>query len=130
MPLCILGGGKVVTLAVAGFSLAWTHTIERIPWEEDWRVEPGQLVLEESRIKGSGAGMEPAPDARLVDGWFVWQPNETRKNIVLRRAPEAGDWRICPRHESGEQGPCQPLGAIMDTDPVTLKPCDLPAPAE
>ena len=32
----------------------------------------------QARVKGSGAGMEPPPEARLVDGWFQWQPNGRR----------------------------------------------------
>lgn len=131
MPLCILGGGQVATLAVAGFTLAWTHTVERIPWEEDWRIEAGRLVLEESRVKGSGAGMDPPPEARLVDGWYAWRPpGERRNEVVLRRAPveTAGDWRLCTRDVTGAPRACRPLGEILDADPVTLKACDT-APA-
>lgn len=125
MPLCILGGGKVATLAVAGFTLAWTHTVERIPWEEDWRIDGDRLVLEESRVKGSGAGMDPPPEARLVDGWYAWRPGESREKIVLRRAPveQAGDWRFCPHDAAGTRRACRPMGEIVDADPVTLQPC-------
>jgi hypothetical protein len=36
------------------------------------------LELVQARVKGSGAGMEPPPEARLVDGWFQWQPRGRR----------------------------------------------------
>ena len=132
MPLCVLGGGKLASLAVAGFTLAWTHTVERIPWEEDWRVEPDRLVLETSRVKGSGAGMDPAPEARLVDGWYQWHPNETRREIVLRRMEGVGDWRLCTAGEKEHDRNCRALGDVVDADPVTLRPCPAPAtpPAE
>lgn len=126
MPLCVIGGGKVVALAVAGFTLAWTHTVEQIPWEEDWRVGADALHLVESRVKGSGAGMDPPPEARLVDGWYAWRPDETREEVVLRRSPAAGvgDWRFCPHRPDGTREPCRALGTILDADPVTLKACE------
>ncbi len=125
MPLCLIGGGKVVAMAVTGFTLAWMHTVEHIPWEEDWRVAGDHLVLERSRVKGSGAGMDPAPNAHLVDGWFEWKVDETRKQVELARAhePQAGDWQFCPRTPDGERGPCRPMGDILDADTVTLRPC-------
>ncbi|ESR22404.1 DUF1850 domain-containing protein [Lutibaculum baratangense] len=125
MPLCVLGAGKIVTLAVAGFALSWTHTVERVPWQEEWRVEGDRLVLETSRIKGSGAGMEPPPEARLVDGWYVWHPEEPRPEIVLRRAtePGVGDWTLCTPGDGEPRRACRPLGEIVDADPVTLRPC-------
>lgn len=121
MALCLVGAGLTVQLAVASFTLGWTHTIERVPWEEDWRVESRSLVLTESRVKGSGAGMEPPSHARLVDGWYAWVPeNPSRGEIVLRRAAGIADWRFCAK-ETG----CATLGALLgaDADPVTLKPC-------
>ena len=121
MALCLMGAGLTVHLAVASFTLGWTHTIERVPWEEDWRVEPQALVLIQSRIKGSGAGMEPPPQARLVDGWYAWAPdNPSRVEIVLRRAAGVADWRLC----APELG-CRTLGALLgvEADPVTLAPC-------
>jgi len=119
--LCLAGAGLVVHLAVNAFTLGWTHTIEKIPWEEDWRVEPDALVLTQSRIRGSGAGMEPPPDAKLVGGWYTWAPeNPRRTEIVLRRAPGIADWRFCPGGKD-----CRPIGTVLgrDADPVTLQPC-------
>jgi hypothetical protein len=72
--LCLISAGVTKTLAIAAFTLVWTHSIEKIDWQEDWRVTPQGLELVQARVKGSGAGMEPPPEARLVDGWFQWQP--------------------------------------------------------
>ena len=121
MALCLIGAGLSVHLAVASFTLGWTHTIERVPWEEEWRVEPRALVLTQSRVKGSGAGMEPPPQARLVDGWYVWAPDNSRRaEIVLRRARGIADWRFCAM-ETG----CTTVGALLgvNADPVKLAPC-------
>ena len=68
MALCILAGAKTVALAVSAFSLSWTHSVEKITWQENWQVTPAGLELIEARVKGSGAGMEPPEDAVLQDG--------------------------------------------------------------
>jgi hypothetical protein len=118
--LCIAGIGKAVHLAALAFTLAWTHTVQKTSWEEDWRIEPGRLVLVEARIEGSGAGMEPPPDAVLAGGRYVWHPTDVAlPELVLRRAPEAGDWRICVA------GACGDLGEIVGAaaDPVRISPC-------
>lgn len=121
MGLCLAGAGLTVHLAVATFSLGWTHTVERTAWMEDWRVEADGLSLVRARIKGSGAGMDPPPEARLVDGWFTWVPRDSwRRSIVLRRALGTGDWHFC-----APDIPCRPLGNMLGTeaDPVTLTAC-------
>ena len=41
-------------LLLTDFTLAWTHSIEKIRWEEDYRVTPSGLLLGEARVKGSG----------------------------------------------------------------------------
>lgn len=117
--LCIAGGAVILRIAAAAFTLSWTHTIEKTEWIERWQVEPDHLVLVEAEVEGSGAGMEPPPDARLEGRFYVWRPNEMRKEIVLRRDPHAGDWRLCAA------GRCAALGDWLkvDADPVALKPC-------
>lgn len=74
MPLCLAAGTVTVVLLSEAFTLAWTHTIEKLRWEEDWRVVGDHLVIEEARIRGAGAGMEPPPGARLADGVWRYPP--------------------------------------------------------
>ena len=65
--------------------------------------------------------MEPPDEARLVQ---VWRPKLAPiAELVLRRAPDAGDWRL--RAADG----CDPLGAWLgkDADPVQLWACEEPA---
>jgi hypothetical protein len=59
--LCLAAGAVAASLAIDSFTLSWIHSIEKIRWEEDWRIEAGALVVTEARIRGSGAGMEPPP---------------------------------------------------------------------
>ena len=96
MSLCLASTGVVKTLSVAAFTLAWTHSVEKVEWQEDWRVTPAGLELVQARIKGSGAGMEPPPEARLVDGWFQWRPKRgVLPEVVLGNSGAAGEWRLC-----------------------------------
>ena len=67
MSLCLATAGVVKSLAVASFMLSWAPSAEKTEWQEDWRVTPQGLEIAEARVNGSGAGMEPLPDARLID---------------------------------------------------------------
>jgi hypothetical protein len=106
--LCLASAGVVKSLAVASFMLSWTHSIEKTEWQEDWRVTPRGLEIVEARVKGSGAGMEPPSEARLVDGWFRWKPQlPILPEVVLGNSGLAGEWRLCM------DGRCQDLSAIL-----------------
>ena len=118
---------------VRRFTLAWTHSIEKIRWEEDYRVQAdtdGRAVLVpgRARILGSGAGMDPPPDAvHRRDGWYEYQPRPGPLQILrLTRSPYTPDYDWCVR------GRCEPLTAIMPTDgDVTLlRPCRAPREAD
>ena len=120
MSVCLAAAGLSVQIAASSFTLAWTHTIEKTRWEEDWRVEGGRLVITTARVQGSGAGMEPPPGARLQEGFYVWEPRlPPQPEIVLRRASQAGDWRLCAADR------CATLHDWLggDGDPVRLRPC-------
>ena len=120
MSLCLAAAGLAVEIAASAFTLSWMHTIERTVWQESWRVADSGLVLDEARVKGSGAGMEPPGDAVLKGGFYVWRPDlPAQKEIVLRRATEAGDWRFCAA------GRCAGLGEWLgvDAEPVVIRPC-------
>lgn len=108
MGLCLATAGVVKSLAVASFMLSWTHSVEQTEWQEDWRVTPQGLEIVEARVKGSGAGMEPPPDALLKDGWFRWKPQlPVLPEVALGNSGMAGEWRLCA------DGKCQELSAIL-----------------
>lgn len=95
-------------LSLAAFTLAWTHSIEKTAWQEDWLVTPAGLEMTQARIKGFGAGMEPPPEARLIDGWFQWSPAPVpRPEVVLGNSAIAGEWHLC------HAGRCQTLSEIF-----------------
>lgn len=95
--LCLgLAGVVWAQLPVSGFTLAWDHTIEKIRWEEDYRVTEAGLLLQEARVRGSGAGMDIPSDARLQDGSWHYRPRlAPLQPLNLGRTPEAGDYRLC-----------------------------------
>ena len=108
MSLCLASAGSVKALAVAAFTLVWTHSIEKVEWQEDWRIAPAGLVLVEARVKGSGAGMEPPPEARLIGGWFRWKPaRPAMGEVALANSGAAGEWRLCT------DGKCRTLSEIL-----------------
>jgi hypothetical protein len=119
MSLCVLGGGEAIRLSIAAFTLAWTHSVERVRWEEDWRVTPAGLELVEARVQGSGAGMEPPEGAYLEGGWWVYRPDRpTLRALVLAASGETGGgWSICAA------GNCREIGAAASA-PLRLEPCD------
>lgn len=105
-------------MPVTQFTLAWTHSIEKVRWEEDYRVVPARepsgaprLVAVAARIKGSAAGMEPPSDAVLRDGWYEYRPSERYPGVLrLTRSTFTPDFDWCVN------GKCLPLSALMPSD--------------
>ena len=97
MQLCLLAAGATIRLGTLALTLAWTHSIEKTRWEEDWRATPAGLVLEEDRIQSTGAGMEPPPDAHFDGKWWHYTPPlAPMKSVQLRRSgATVGDWQVC-----------------------------------
>ncbi|NMY98033.1 DUF1850 domain-containing protein [Pseudomonas proteolytica] len=95
--LCLgLAGTVWAQVPTPAFTLAWTHTIEKVRWEEDYRVTPAGLVLGEARVKGSGAGMEIPDGAQLREGsWHYQRQLPPLQPLRLGRTPEAGDYQLC-----------------------------------
>lgn len=95
------GSPPAVFLPLERFTLAWTHSIEKVRWEEDyavvWDRDQGWLLEAlESRVQGSGAGMEPPPDARWRDGWFDYRPMaKPVKALHLSRSDFVPDYELC-----------------------------------
>lgn len=117
--LCVVVGALHWVLAADAFTLAWTHSIEKIRWEEDYRVERRALVLTEARIRGSGAGMEPPANARFENGVWRYTPAATRvERLLLANSAHGGHYDICI------DGRCHalPTGAGGD-QPAVLAAC-------
>lgn len=95
--LCLgLAGAVQAQLPVSAFTLAWDHSVEKIRWEEDYRVSEQGLRLEQARIRGSGAGMEIPADAVLHDGFWHYTPHLPPLPLLrLGRAPGIEDYELC-----------------------------------
>lgn len=120
MSLCVLTVAKTLVLATSSFSLSWTHSVEKVQWQEDWQLKHDTLQLVTARVKGSGAGMEPGANAKLVDGWWEWQPNLPAQTELILAASGATSsaWTLCPQGLS-----CINL-AETASEPIKLWACD------
>jgi hypothetical protein len=121
--ICLLAGSTVVPLMAGAITLAWTHSVEKIVWEEDWRSGPAGLELVEARVRGSGAGMEPPPEAKFAHGVWSWKPDlPPQAQVIMRRSGATADWRVCV------SGQCRPMEAYVPAgaDPIVMKVCDKP----
>lgn len=113
------------------FTLAWTHSIEKTAWEEDYRVEYGAdsrpvLLLLSARIQGSGAGMEPPADSVLQGGWYhYWPSHQPQGPLRLTRSGHTPDYQWCDGQKK-----CRALGEWLpsDGDVSLLWPCSGPRP--
>lgn len=117
-----------VFVPVERFTLAWTHSIEKVRWEEDYAVLPGAAPVLQAltaRVRGSGAGMEPPPDAVLRNGWFEYTPPSLAPHgLRLTRSVFTADYEWCT------SGRCAPLSTLLpsDGDITLLIPCTAPQP--
>ena len=85
-------------------TLAWTHSIEKIRWEEDWLIEGDRLRLDEARVRGSGAGMEAPSGSRFESGVWRYDPHFLSLEVLrLTYSIYTAGYEIC--HDSA----CRPL---------------------
>ncbi|WP_250166405.1 DUF1850 domain-containing protein [Xanthobacter aminoxidans] len=118
--VCLATGATVVRLAAA-ITLAWTHSVQKSAWQEDWRATSDGLMLTEVRVQGSGAGMEPPEGAVLKGGFYVAHPTlAPQREVILRRSGATADWQVCIA------GTCHSMAELVppDADPVTLTICE------
>lgn len=109
-------GAATLALTTPDFTLHWTHSVEKIEWVESYRINGPTLTLTRAAIKGSGAGMEPADDARLENGWWVWNPMTELSQLRLAASgATGGGWQLCTPE-------CDEIGRNSG-QPITLKPC-------
>jgi hypothetical protein len=122
--LCVVAAGVAFSLPIQDFALAWTHSIEKIRWEEDYRITGRRLHLMQARIRGSGAGMEPPAGAVLKDGIWHYQPAlPAQERLRLARSPYVADYDLC------WNATCRPLKSLVgppEASPeIDLYPCPL-----
>lgn len=122
MSLCLASGTLMTKLAISAFTLSWMHSIEKIQWEEDWRIAGQLLVLDEARIRGSGAGMDPPDGARLEAGVWHYRVSRELSTLELAHSPYTPGYTLCI------EASCRPLASYFRDLPATaaisLTPCD------
>lgn len=93
--LLTLAGALLWRSEAPDITLRWTHSVQKTTWEEVWRREGDHLLLAEARIEGSGAGMEPPPEARKQGRFWVWSPLLRVPEVQLAQSGAAGEWALC-----------------------------------
>jgi len=102
--ICLAASALHAFIAATQFTLAWTHSIEKIRWEEDYRLANGRIELVEARVRGSGAGMEPPAGAALRNGVWHYRPElPPQSALQLARSTYTRDYDLCV------DGKCRPL---------------------
>ncbi len=118
LALCILSAGKTTVIAASAFTLAWTHSVEKTRWEEEWRVTQAGLELTAARVEGTGAGMEIPDGAVLKDGVWTYRPVLPPQPALHLASSGAtvGGWKLCA------DGNCITIGAEPG-EPVEIRGC-------
>jgi hypothetical protein len=106
--ICLTAGALAATLQATAFTLVWTHSVQKTEWQEDWQLTPRGLQITMARVMGSGAGMDPPPEAKRRDDWWEWAPQRPPLGeLVLGNSGAAGEWRVCTA------GDCRTLSQVM-----------------
>jgi len=118
MSLCIIAAAKTSIFAVSLFTLSWTHSVEKIEWQEDWKITDSQLEIVAARVQGSGAGMDPPEGSKFEGGWWVYKPNKLSVKELLLSTSNTNleNWKIC------FNGNCQILKKNNER-PIKIYPC-------
>jgi len=87
MALCLTTAVTSIKLLVTAFTLVWTHSIEKIDWQEQWQVQPDGLQLLAATVRGSGAGMEVPDGAVWHDGAWTYALPLRVPALRLTRSP-------------------------------------------
>lgn len=111
MALCLSTAVAAAVVAAEAFTLGWTHSIEKVRWEEDWQVAGNELVLAAVRVRGHAAGMEPGEGAVLRDGAWEWYPRSTHAELRLTRSEHTADYTWCSANRA-----CEPMARLLPSD--------------
>lgn len=71
-------------------TLAYTHSVERTPVEDVYTVSGNRLDQTRMRFRSYGWGLPAREEVRLVDGWFVFDPDRSYDEVVVSTGEIAG----------------------------------------
>src|SRR5512140_538657 len=93
---CLLVAGMLrATLPGPDLAIEWQHSVAKTRWEERYRIEGDRLLLAGACVEGTGAGMEPPPEAVRRAGAWCWQPQRALPELALTWSTYAADYRLC-----------------------------------
>jgi hypothetical protein len=124
--LCLLVAGVLrATLPGSELAVEWQHSVAKTRWTERYLIENDHLLLADACVEGSGAGMEPPPEAVRRAGAWCWQPRHALPELALTWSAYTADYRLCA-HDV-----CNTLrdwvGPVDDGTVVTVRPCNAAA---
>jgi hypothetical protein len=124
--IALITASTVTVLPANTLTLAWTHTVEGTRWEEDYAVVEGALVLQEARVKTSGAGMDAPANAVWTGEWWRYVPSlGPLHEVVLAYSAFAPGYTVC------WHGTCRQLQTLIPTGnfaKMAPRPCTSTAP--
>lgn len=121
MCIAMLLGTAVHALPTDSITLSWTHTVEKTRWEEDYRIAGRALMIEEARVKGSGAGMDPPRDAIWSAEWWRYRPSiGLLEEVTLANSEFAPGYTICWANTCRSLQELAPRGEFVK---IVSKPC-------
>ncbi|MFD6953204.1 hypothetical protein A6A08_20300 [Nocardiopsis sp. TSRI0078] len=108
------------------FTIAYVHSIDGLPIEEEIEVRDGHLVVEATRLRQFGAGMGhiPGEGTGRADGeWWVVEGigRDIGTELVIRVGSPAVDHRIRTPDDEVRLSPC------LVARPVAVEPARVPA---
>ncbi len=121
--LCLSAGALSATLFTQSFTLSWMHSVEKIRWEEEWKIENTSLLLTSARVRGSGAGMEPPLGSVFREGAWHYTPHiAPLKQLLLAHSPYTKEYDLCIDFT------CKPISAYLpnlsENATITLEACE------
>lgn len=97
-----------LTLPTTELTLAWNHSVEKIRWEEDYRLAGNRIQAVAARVRGFGAGMEIPEGARWRNGVWEYRPSITpQEKLRLTRSTFTADYQLC------WEGACHSLTELL-----------------
>ncbi|HET7731882.1 MAG TPA: DUF1850 domain-containing protein [Usitatibacter sp.] len=94
--IAMLAGAMLHVFPASRATLRWTHSVEHVPWEEDYVATSAGLRLVEARVHASGAGMDAPADARWNGSAWSYRPGlPPLAEVALANSAFVEGYRLC-----------------------------------
>lgn len=106
--VAVTAGLLTTVLPTGNVTLKWIHSVEKVPWEEDYLATTNGLIITEACVRRSGAGMEPPASARFDGIWWRYKPAlPALPSVALANSTFVQGYQIC------WGGRCQQLSNVV-----------------